>query len=82
MSFEGDIPSVMGLDFTILDEFWGTVREVALCENGADIPVTQANKSQFVALYINYLLRVSVQDQLSSLVRGFVKVRVVLFHSP
>ncbi len=69
VEFTGDINSSMYLYFTATDEFFGMIQEVELCEKGNEIPVTQDNKHDFITLYINYLLKGSVAEQLSSLIR-------------
>lgn len=51
----------------------GTVA-VDLLEDGASIAVTQANKQQYVDLYVEHLLLSSVEKQRKAFCRGFHKV--------
>ncbi len=56
----------MGLNFTIMVEFYGVTTDVPLCENGETMTVTQENKLKYVALYVDYLLKKSVKEQLEA----------------
>ena len=42
--------------------------------NGASIPVTNANRQEFVDLYIKWLLTESVAKQFDAFARGFHRV--------
>lgn len=44
------------LDFSILVEELGSVRKIDLKPGGSNIPVTIANRQEFVRLYVNYYL--------------------------
>ena len=52
---EEEIESLQ-LDFSILVEELGSVRKIDLKPGGSNIPVTIANRQEFVRLYVNYYL--------------------------
>lgn len=39
--------------------------------NGANIPVTEANKEEYVRLVVSYRLDNSIRDQIKSFLEGF-----------
>ncbi len=47
---------------------------VDLVENGGSVPLTQANKQQYVDLYVEHLLLKSVEKQRKAFCHGFHKV--------
>ena len=47
-----------------------------LVPGGASKPVTNENRTEYVALYVNYLLDVSVETQFRAFERGFRKVQL------
>ena len=47
-----------------------------LLPNGENVSVTNSNREQFVALYVNHLLVKSVERQFEAFSRGFHKVSV------
>ena len=53
----------------------GTVA-MDLLENGGSVAVTQANKQQYVDLYVEHLLMKSVSRQRTAFCRGFHKVSI------
>ncbi|EGG12524.1 uncharacterized protein MELLADRAFT_46507 [Melampsora larici-populina 98AG31] len=53
------------------EDFDGTVIEVPLVPNGSNIPVTGSNREEFVELYVDFLLNVSVQHQFMAFKEGF-----------
>lgn len=42
-----------------------------LKENGANIPVTEENKEEYVRLVVSYRLDNSIRDQIKSFLEGF-----------
>ncbi|KNC83723.1 hypothetical protein SARC_04028 [Sphaeroforma arctica JP610] len=50
---------------------YGTTKPIDLKPNGGDIPVTNDNRKEFVALYVDWLLNKSVAKQFESFSRGF-----------
>ena len=55
-------------------ERYGSTTRVPLCANGEHRPVTNANRREFVDLYIQYLLDTSVARQYEPFKRGFFSV--------
>ncbi len=53
-------------------------RVINLKANGEDIAVTNENRTEFVQLYVDYLLNTSIARQFYALSRGFRKVIIHL----
>ena len=62
------------LSHSLVLEF-GVMKTVDLCENGRNIPLTQANKQEFVRLYTKYLLEDSIAAQFEAFRYGGGDVR-------
>ena len=79
-----DFEELFPLNFTLTQDFFGESRVVELKPNGADISVTKANRSEYVDLYVDYLLNRSVEPQFRAFYDGFHRVcggRILeLFH--
>ncbi|KAM6261668.1 putative E3 ubiquitin-protein ligase HERC4 [Porphyrio hochstetteri] len=60
------------LDFTIMKQGDSMV-VVELKEGGANIPVTKENRSEYVDLYLNYLLSESVREPFEDFMQGFLR---------
>jgi len=74
LEYEGDVESTFCRDFVADVERYGQVTQIALCENGSKRPVTNANRREFVDLYVKYLLDISVIRQFEPFKRGFFTV--------
>lgn len=74
LEFEGDVESTFCRDFIAETERFGQVVHVPLCPNGENRPVTNANRREFVDLYLKYLLDGSVAKQFEPFKRGFYTV--------
>lgn len=74
LEFDGDVQETFCRDFVAPIERYGIVTEVPLCPNGDKKPVTNANRHEFVDLYIRYLLDVSIARQFEPFKRGFFTV--------
>ena len=72
LEFEGDVEETFGLDFVVPVEKYGTTSNIPLCPGGENRPVTTANRREFVALYIRYLLDTAVTRQFEPLQTGFL----------
>ncbi|XP_033015462.1 E3 ISG15--protein ligase HERC5-like [Lacerta agilis] len=68
-----DVIENMMLDFTITEEHDGSIVDVELKENGANVPVTKYNRKEYVDAYVNYMFSTSVEKQFGDFVRGFKK---------
>ncbi|KAI1101921.1 hypothetical protein F4804DRAFT_283440 [Jackrogersella minutella] len=74
LDFEGDVQSTFCLDFVIEVEKYGTRNRVPLCPGGESKMVTNANRREYVDLYVRYLLDTSVTRQFEPFKRGFFTV--------
>ncbi|KAF1733056.1 putative E3 ubiquitin-protein ligase mug30 [Beauveria bassiana] len=74
LEYDGDVESTFALDFMLENDRYGSSSTVLLCEGGERRPVTNANKREYVDLYIRYVLDVSVRRQFEPFRRGFYNV--------
>jgi E3 ubiquitin-protein ligase HECTD2 len=74
LNFEGDVESTYCWDFVASQDRFGTVVTVPLKPNGENIPVTNANRHEFVDTYVRYLLDGAVARQFEPFKRGFFTV--------
>ncbi|KAK8176081.1 hypothetical protein IWX90DRAFT_498665 [Phyllosticta citrichinensis] len=74
LEFDGDVENTFCRDFVAEVEYCGAVRQEPLCPNGANIPVTNANRQEFVDLYVRYLLDTAVARQFDPFRRGFFTI--------
>ena len=65
--------------FQVSSSEFGNLQSVELLPYGENISVTNSNREQFVALYVNHLLVKSVERQFEAFSRGFHKVSVNIF---
>lgn len=81
---EEDEENVFCLNFVVNQEWFGEVKTVELCAEGARKSVTHENKQEYVDLYVDFIMNKSVETQYRSFSEGFLKVcggRVLeLFH--
>lgn len=69
---DNDITGVFdGLTFTTESDEFGQRREIELKPAGSTIPVTEANKMEYVRLVTEYRLTAAIQPQLDAFLRGF-----------
>ncbi len=62
------------LRFSLTEESYGEVKTVELKEGGDKIPVTKANREEYVELYCDYVLNKSVESKYRAFHEGFHKV--------
>jgi E3 ubiquitin-protein ligase HECTD2 len=74
LEYDGDIESTFGLDFAVDVEKYGAVEHVPLCPGGDKRAVTNANRREYVDLYVRFLLETSVSRQFEPFKRGFFTV--------
>jgi E3 ubiquitin-protein ligase HECTD2 len=74
LDFPGDVESTYCWSFVVPIERYGTVVEHPLISNGANTPVTNTNRAEFIDLYIRYLLDGAVARQFEPFKRGFFTV--------
>ena len=74
LEYEGDVEATFCQDFVTHTERYGQTTLVQLCPNGDKRSVTNANRKEYVDLYIKYLLESSVARQYEPFKRGFFTV--------
>ncbi|KIW09987.1 hypothetical protein PV08_11763 [Exophiala spinifera] len=74
LEFDGDVEETFCRDFVVEMERYGEIIQVPLCPGGEKRPVTNANRRDFVDMYIHYLLDTSVTRQYEPFKRGFFTV--------
>lgn len=74
LEFEGDVENTFCRDFVADVERYGQTVQYPLCPDGEKRPVTNANKREFVDLYVRYLLDTAVTRQFEPFKRGFFTV--------
>lgn len=74
LEFEGDVGEVFCRSFSVEIDRFGQLATVVLVPGGENIPVTNANRRDFVDKYITYLLDTSVAKQFEPFKRGFYTV--------
>lgn len=75
LQYDGDdVEEVFCLDFVVPVERYGQVVHVPLRPDGEHVPVTKANRREYVDLYVQFLLDGSVARQFDPFRRGFYTV--------
>ncbi|GAA6013097.1 hypothetical protein JCM11491_005181 [Sporobolomyces phaffii] len=71
---DNDITDILDLDFTSQYESFGTLETLELKPGGAGIPVTEANKLEYIDLLCEHRLKGRVESQLDALKRGLQEI--------
>ena len=71
LAFDGDVEAVFCQSFQVSVNVFGSVVNVDLKEGGADIPVTNANREEYVELYTRFILDASVGQQFQAFSSAF-----------
>jgi E3 ubiquitin-protein ligase HECTD2 len=74
LEYDGDVETTFCRDFVADVERYGQKTQVPLCADGEKRPVTNANRREFVDLYVRYLLDAAVVRQFEPFKRGFFTV--------
>ena len=74
LDFDGDVESTFSLDFTIDVERYGSTASIPLVPGGQQKHVTNANRREYVDMYVKYVLDTSVIRQFEPFMRGFFAV--------
>ncbi|KAJ0370881.1 hypothetical protein COL154_001261 [Colletotrichum chrysophilum] len=74
LEVDGDVEETFQLDFVVDVEKYGIITQVPLCPGGERKAVTNANKWEYVNLYVRYLLETAVTRQFEPFKRGFYTV--------
>ncbi|KAG6885071.1 hypothetical protein C0993_006150 [Termitomyces sp. T159_Od127] len=68
---ENDITGVIDETFTTVEDRFGEMVTIELKVGGADIPVTEENKKEYVDLIVDYRISKRVKDQFEAFMSGF-----------
>ncbi|OQR92752.1 HECT E3 ubiquitin ligase [Achlya hypogyna] len=71
LAFDGDVEAVFARSFELSYEVFGQIKTVELVPGGKDIPVTRANRADYVAKYVEYSTTTCVAQQYGAFHRGF-----------
>lgn len=78
MKFLKNCPTSMvedlGLNFTIANHAFGATREMELVRNGRNIPVTAANRIEYMHRVANYRMNTQIKQQSDSFLSGFSEI--------
>ena len=74
LEFKGDVQETFCRDFVADVDRYGEIVQIPLCPGGEKKAVTNANRREFVELYVHYLLDVVVARQFEPFKRGFFTV--------
>ncbi|KIJ17833.1 hypothetical protein PAXINDRAFT_167790 [Paxillus involutus ATCC 200175] len=68
---KNDITDVLDETFTVTEDRFGEIVEVELRPAGANIPVTEENKREYVEAVIEYRTRTRIREQSAAFLEGF-----------
>jgi len=68
---ENDISDVIDTTFSVEHDRFGCIKVHELKKNGRNIAVTDANKKEYVKLYVNYRFMHGIEPQFLALQKGF-----------
>ncbi|XP_059822912.1 E3 ubiquitin-protein ligase HECW2-like isoform X2 [Hypanus sabinus] len=71
---DNDISDILDLTFTVNEEVFGQITERELKPGGANIPVVEKNKKEYIEKMVKWRIERGVVQQTESLVRGFYEV--------
>lgn len=71
---ENDITDVLDEDFTVTEDRFGEIVTVELRPDGANIPVTELNKKEYVEAVVEYRIHKRVKDQCEAFREGFFEL--------
>jgi E3 ubiquitin-protein ligase HECTD2 len=74
LEYDGDVQTTFCRDFVADIDRYGQIIQIPLCADGEKRPVTNANRREFVDLYVRYLLDTAVARQFEPFKRGFFTV--------
>lgn len=67
-----DISEVMGLTFIVEYDSWGEKVCEELIPGGKDILITQSNKQEYVDMFVDFMMNISVSKWFTSFKKGFI----------
>jgi E3 ubiquitin-protein ligase NEDD4 len=68
---ENDITDIIDETFTTTEERFGEMVTIDLKPGGADVPVTEDNKRDYVELVVDYRISKRVKEQFEAFMSGF-----------
>jgi hypothetical protein len=68
---ENDITDIIDETMTTSEDRFGEMVTIELKPGGADVPVTQENKKEYVDLIVEYRIQKRVQEQFEAFMSGF-----------
>ncbi|EEB95035.1 hypothetical protein MPER_06057, partial [Moniliophthora perniciosa FA553] len=71
---ENDITDVLDETFTTTEDRFGELVTIDLKPGGADIPVTEENKKEYVNAIVEYRISKRVKDQFDSFMEGLLEL--------
>ncbi len=71
---DASIVEDLGLNFTIANNAFGAITEVELKRGGSNIPVTAANRIEYIHRVSNYRMNVQLKMQTDAFLQGFSEV--------
>ncbi|KAG0700134.1 hypothetical protein DFH29DRAFT_933710 [Suillus ampliporus] len=71
---ENDITDVLDETFTATEDRFGEIVEVELKPGGANIPVTEDNKKEYVDAVVEYRTKTRVREQSEAFMQGFKEI--------
>lgn len=71
---ENDITDVLDETFTATEDRFGEIVEVELKPGGANIPVTEDNKKEYVDAVVEYRTKTRVREQSQAFMQGFQEI--------
>lgn len=71
---ENDITDVLDQTFSVEADDFGEMKVIELLPDGANIPVTQENKIEYVKLITEQKLTKSIQEQIDAFLKGFYEI--------
>jgi E3 ubiquitin ligase SMURF1/2 len=71
---ENDITDIIDTTFLVQHNALGQLQEHELKPGGREIQVTEANKNEYVSLYVNYRCRRGIKHQFDALQHGFYEL--------
>ncbi|KAH9524841.1 putative E3 ubiquitin-protein ligase HTD2 [Bulinus truncatus] len=75
LDYDGDVEEIFCLTFEVVQSsLLGDTKTVALKPGGANIPVTNNNRKEFVQLYTEWLINTSIYAQFQAFYHGFHSV--------
>eukprot|EP00803_Ostreobium_quekettii_P009976 evm.model.scf_2796.2 EVM.evm.TU.scf_2796.2 scf_2796:5567-19194(-) len=74
LDFEGDVEETFLRTFEVEYDYFGEIKTYSLKPDGGSVPVTNANRTEYVDLYTKWALVDSVAPQFDAIAHGFLEV--------